>query len=217
MKVNVSTYNTQDGIDSNLDQNEFLPKYRELLNFISQNNLMDSIEETYRVYYSYEVKPNSMGVLNNIILLLFNNQIEFLNTFNMYMQNLNIDYPNKASGNSQINSRLKKLKIIYSRNLVKNNMIMAEPFNINSSLASIQKNSPNINVNLSRNDGEEFYATFNFNTLMNLINQLTNVLSKKLEVGNNVVNIQLLNNYIESSDKFKLEIEKFKKKKDILD
>lgn len=199
-----------------IDKEIFLPQYRDLIDFINSNSLMDTIEETYKAVYSSSLKDLAIARINNILMRLFNGDLGRVQTFNSYMQSPNISYPNKSTSNAPINTRLKKLRDVYIEFSFAYGMMLSEPFNIGSIAVAIQSNSPNVNMVLHRNDGTEFISTLNLSSLIKMVSQLTDTLNKKLDSGNNLIDIQLINNYIEISSKFKQSIDDFKKGKGIL-
>lgn len=203
--------NLEDGKMENTE--EFLVRYNKLLSFIESKAIISSIEEAYKLIYSVGFKSMSLARINNVLIRLFDGDIENLNTFNMYMQNLKFNYANKATLSNQINAKLKKLRDVYFELTMYYSAMISEPFNLGGASASIQHNSPNINVIVDRNDGRDFALTLNFNSLITLVNQLNDILNKKIVEGNNQIDIQLINNYIELSLKFQHSIDNFKKTK----
>jgi hypothetical protein len=190
---------------------EFLQRYNKLLTYISENTLIDSIEEAYRIAYSNVQNAAALSTLNNILFKVFDGDAEYIETLNIFMQNLNVLYNNRITSNSQINARLRKLRNLYIDAIAAVGNMIVDPFNIASISASIQQNSPAINISLVRNDGEKFSSTLNFNSMMNLLIQFTNSLNNKFKSGSNAIDLQLTDNYIEQCSDLIEILENFKK------
>ncbi|WP_346877106.1 hypothetical protein [Clostridium sp. UBA5712] len=195
-----------------LDKNEFLKKYNLLLKHIESNNLISSLEEAYSVVFKSTSNIAALGKLNNILLMIFEGDMEYFNIFNTYMQDINIIYPNQSTVNKQLNARLKKIKILYTDITMSINSAINDPFNVSTISCSIINNSPIINITLVRNDGKDFSSSLDFNSMINIINRFTEALNRKLVSGNNAIDIRMMNEYIEVTNKFKDNIEDFKKK-----
>lgn len=198
---------------SSINLTDFLKEYNLLLSYISTNNLIEAMEEAHRITLTNAQNTSTVALakLNNILIKVFEGNVKYLNTFNTFMQNMNIIYPNQATVNSQINARLKKIRNLYIDTIMGINNLVVDPFNIISIACSVQQNSPIINTILVRNDGEYFSSSLNFNTMMNVINQFTGALDHKLKSGNNAVDLQFVNNYIEITQNLIKSLEDFKK------
>lgn len=195
---------------NNIDIDVFLEKYIKLIDYIYKNKLIDDIAKLYEVVFSQPLDQASLATLNNGTLRLFEGNLELMSIFNDFMMNILYDYPNKTVGNSEINARLKRLRAIYFEFYHYNRLLITEPFNIKSISTSILNNSQIVNLNILRNDSNQFSLSLNFNTLLNLINQLTEAISNKYNSGNNAIDIKHVNDYLSRSENFKNQLLEFK-------
>ncbi|WML35654.1 hypothetical protein [Clostridium sp. OS1-26] len=197
------------------DNDDFLISYNKLIQYINENHLIDYIEDAYKITCTSELNGTMIGRLNNILVRLFDGQLEYIETLSKFMQTPNINFNNRTTSNAQINARLRRMRDIYFECIMAFNNMVSDPFNISGTATSVQEKSPSINLTLSRNDLTQFSCTLNFNSLLNMLCQLVSVAGNKLNSGNNIIDVQLLNRYLEESDNLNSTIIQFKKSKDI--
>ena len=202
--------------ENEIDISEFLGKYKNLLQTIATKKIMQEIEDSYRIVFPSENKSTAIALHNSMIVKLFEGNEEHIETFTNFMRNVNISFQSKVTANGEINSRLIKLRNLYCDIVNMTNNALIDPFNIASTSATSSKILPTINITITRNDGQTFSSSMNFNSMINLITNFTDVLNNRFNSGNNEVDFELINNYINTSSELIDDLQQFKEKVNLL-
>ncbi len=199
----------------NIKSDEFLKKYNDLISFIRQKKIIDDIDKVYNISFSQTMGTYTFKTLHGGLLNLFEGNTELLDTLNAFILQLNINFDNKSVENGEINAKLKKIRAIYFEFYNQLNNMHGDPLNTTGTSISIQDKSPNMNLTLSRNDRVKYTSVLQFNSLLNLVIQFTETLNEKLITGNNVIDIKMVEQYLNKSEEFRNSLKQFKNKNGI--
>jgi len=186
---------------------KFLSDFEDALKFLSEGNnlqfleqatnnfvLLTGKEENVSSYITYQVQLHQILGFHTMPILSFLKG--------------EVNFEGFKSKNMTAYRRLELLKKVCSVYIVNAEKSLAMPNFLNYTFFSINDMQPNqVNMSLINNDSSTFKTSLDFNSGLNLMNQLLNNFEQKLHRGNNQIDMKLVGEYKKFTDEFNSRLE----------
>jgi hypothetical protein len=188
-----------------MEEKNFDQQFEDALAYIAKNDLILSIENLFQVYVKSEFGSADLFRFIGLLSQLLGNKIGPIMAF-FQQPNLNVTV---AGIHKPIVTRLIRLKSTYGTLLNDAHIGLSRPFGFQGLAIGGEQGKENYYYHIRRRDGETLSIECIFNESLQICTQLMTALTDKFMAGNNKIDMNLVREFRNVTDKLIGTLEEF--------